>query len=672
MPKRSDPTPLALLFLFTGAIASGSSQVAYAQTNSGSVPVTGSSTPSDVAVGTTSGGSDDASSSASSLDDTVVTVAVPSVAPAQIGAANAQRLPVFEVSSTSGDTADSVLRPIASLPRPSGTLPPSGSNGKGSGIGEPIQVGPVRIGLGFSLSPPATLHAAGRIIDETTFGATAPLLLHVEQEGVPAFVDEQLSQTPYQMPYLTTTDYSPNECAGWMCNAEGRWWRNVLWGSDQLNQRVALVLSQIYNISFSDVDGRYAPQYLNILSRDALGNWFTLMQDVTLSPAMGTWLNMANSGAAPAGGHANENFARENMQLFSLGVNQLNIDGSTATDANGKPIPNYTPDQVQAFARVFTGYTFANNDCSVPNSVNVYWWGQPPGVSCSMTPVVGQHDTGSKTLLNGTVLPAGQSPSDDVNQALQNIFLDSSLPPFVSRRLIQGLVTSNPSPGYVARIAQVFVNDGTGVRGNLKAVVRAILLDPEARAGDVDGYGSSTTARVREPILELSAIIRPIGNEIPGGTDLTVYDTSIGYFIMSDLEELPHAPPSVFGAFQSDYTVSVNGSTVYAPEAQLDNVLTYSELTLHATDVLAGNWDGYTPYSILQINTGVNSPLGVIAQQDGPTSLVALLNGAFMHGDMPSQMQSIIENAVTGLDPASMVQNAIHMLVTSPQFRVIL
>jgi uncharacterized protein (DUF1800 family) len=489
--------------------------------------------------------------------------------------------------------------------------------------------------------------------------------------GIPAAIQEQLSEPPYQMPGLLYTDgdYLDNDCRNWECNVEARWWIDVLTGQDQLNQRVAFLLSQIFSVNFQTVvDPRYEPHYLNALSADALTNWFTIMHDMTLDPSVGQYVGMLNSAAPAPGAHAEENFARENLQIFNLGVFALEMDGTYKLDSAGNPIPNYSPDQIQGFARAFTGWTFADyhQNCAIPRSFQNYWWPDTPGQNCPMVPIASLHDSGAKELLRGVVLPAGQSAEEDLEDALHNIFEDPSLPPFISKRLIQGLVTSNPNPDYVRRISEVFVDNGAGIRGDMKAVVKAILLDPDARAGD---SGSSPTAgRVREPVLQYSAMLRALASQTPNVTDTGVFQQRLCGWIGSAGERV-HGPPSVFGFFQPDFNITVAGQTLYAPEAQLDNNQNYQQSTEWMTDMLANDWENQV--SILTLQTSKNTSLGAVAEYQGPQALVDWLNVLLMHGDMPDSMQAIIVQAITGLDPTSMVEIASFLTLMSGQYRVI-
>ncbi len=521
-------------------------------------------------------------------------------------------------------------------------------------------------------SPTGTsLRSAGRILNQAAFGPTISDVMHVEQVGISGYVNEQLNQPPYLMPNVTPQlDYSGyGDCNGWDCDPETDWWQDALFGQDQLRQRVAYALSKLFVVSYDGVDPRYYPYYLNALSRDALGNWFDLMKDVSLSGAMGTYLDAANSQAAAAGGHADENFARELMQLFSIGTVALNQDGSVQRDGNGNTIPNYTPATVQSFARAYTGYTFANDDCSKPSKPLYYFWPDPPGAGCAMQALDQYHDTAPQTLLRGVTLPAGQSTEADFTAALQNVFNDPSLPPFVCRRLIQNLVKSNPSPAYISRIAGVFINDGGGVRGDMKAVVRAILLDPEAREDDQVGASDPNTGMLRDPTLWWISVLRALG-----ATQNTpfpwrgVYKNTFNLWL-TDLGQDPHHEPSVFSFYEPNFTI--NGGTLYAPEFQLENTHSISPMIEHLQDML--NNDFYlNPSNEFSLNLSASSPFTQIAATQGPAALVDALSALLMQGSITPQMQSTIVQAIQLVDPVEQVKDAIFLIVTSPQYRVVI
>lgn len=539
-------------------------------------------------------------------------------------------------------------------------------------IGALAQSSPI-VDTGWNSQTSTSLQAAGRILNQSSFGPTPADVFNVENIGVAAYVDQQLNMSAYQLPVV---DWGPNvygDCSSLMCTTTAAWWNDVLYGQDQLRQRVAFELSKLFVVSLDTMDPRYMPNYLNTLSRDAFGNWYTLMRDVTLSSAMGGYLNMGNSFAPANGGRANENFARELMQLFSIGTVALNQDGTVKLDGSGRPIPNYTGDQVQNFALAYTGWTYTNHDCSAPSQALYYWWPDPPGQRCPMVPLPGMHSTVAKTLMRGTVLPAGQSAQQDLDGALQNIFQDPSLPPFVSRRLIQSLVKSNPSPAYISRVAGTFINNGSGVRGDMKAVLRAILLDPEARAGDSlnNVYADSNAGKLRDPILWWASAMRAIGSTT------TAVLPNVGFFEarfnlwLSNMDEQPFDAPSVFSFYSPDYQPA--GTNLYAPEFQNENVITVVWASQHLQDALNNNFNAIGPQTTeFTVNIGPGSLWYNAAAQWGALNLVNVLDALLMHGTMTQDMRDSIVNGIKGDDPATMARSAFYLILTSPQYRVML
>ncbi len=525
------------------------------------------------------------------------------------------------------------------------------------------------VDTGWDSTTSTSLQAAGRILNQTGFGPTYTDVFHVESVGLSNYLNEQLAMPAYQIPAANPQAVTSGDCGSFECTTEYYWWNDILFGQDQLRQRVAFELSKLFVVSVDSVDPRYMPKFLNILSNDAFGNWYQLMYDVALSPAMGTYLNMANSSAPPVGQQANENFARELMQLFSIGTVALNQDGSVKLDGNGNPIPNYTGAQVQNFALAYTGWTFANTDCSVPSTVQYYWYPNPPGQTCPLVPYSGMHSMVQKTLLRGTVLPAGQSAQNDLTGALQNIFNDPSLPPFVSRRLIQGLVKSNPSPAYISRVAGTFINNGSGVRGDMPSVIRAVLLDPEARANDVQANVDASSGKLRDPIIWWASVLRTLQ-----GTSAAVLP-NVGLFEgifdlwLTDMGETPRDAPSVFSYYSPDY--QVQGANLFGPEFQNENVHTVVLMSEHMQDALDNNWNVVAPESNeFTLNIGPGSLWYATAAQNSTTDLVNVLDALLMHGTMTQDMFQSIVNAISLDPPQIKVEAAIYLIVTSPQYRL--
>ncbi len=504
-----------------------------------------------------------------------------------------------------------------------------------------------------------TATAAARFLDQASFGPTAASITEVQQLGLPAYLNEQFNVSPTLLPDIPVNPY-PTQCvsASYPC-AESEWWQVALTGNDQLRQRVAFALSEIWVTSTATVTGEGMTPYLNILSKDAFTNYRTIMQDVTLSPAMGLYLNMMNSNKPATGQIANENYPRELMQLFTLGLDLLNLDGTLQTDANGNPIPTYAESDVQGFARAYTGWTFSNADGSTPtkfpNNTSAYDY--------PMQAVAANHDTGSKPILGGITLPAGQTAQQDLTASLDDIFDHPNIAPFVCRQLIQHLVSSNPSPEYVSRVAAVFNNDGGGVRGDMKAVITAILMDTEARAADTNPAAPS--GHLREPILYITDVLRALGftpTDANAGADYAYQSLST---YANNLSQRPLRSGSVFNFFPPSYVIP--GTSTNAPEFGLENTASVI-LRLSLADSFVNNKiSGFT------VNLAATSPLGVIAATS-PSQLVSTLAATLMHSAMPAAMTTDIVNQVTAIpssNPAERVRVAIYLIITSSNYKVI-
>ena len=341
-------------------------------------------------------------------------------------------------------------------------------------------------------------------------------------------------------------------------------WSQLISSADSLRQRVGLALLDQWVVSIDGFTSSWRQfvmaAYLDVLWDNAFGNYRDLMEGVSTSVGMGLYLTYLGSiKANPAtGAIPDENYARESMQLFTIGLYQLNMDGTQVLDSSGNPIPTYTQADVSAGARVWTGYTYANTDNTTPNRMQL-----PMIINAA------QHETGATTLLNGAInIPANTDGATARKIILDGLFNHANVPPFVSKQLIQHLVTSNPSPAYVQRVASVFANNGSGVRGDMKAVIRAILTDTEARA---DPTSSNTTfGKLREPVVRLTQWARAYNvtsptNQWPfGNTNSTA--NRIG-------ESAGHAP-SVFNFFRPGYTppgTAVATAGLVAPEFQITN-----------------------------------------------------------------------------------------------------
>ena len=346
-------------------------------------------------------------------------------------------------------------------------------------------------------------------------------------------------------------------------------WQQWLKGTDQLRSRSAFALGQIMVISNIAPDIRpYAmSSYMDLLNRNAFGNYRTLLGEVTLHPAMGYYLNMIESEKDDAvkGIHPNENYAREVLQLFSIGLVELNPDGSQKLDASGKPVPTFGETEVKGFAQAFSGWTFASQNPTKPDDFHNADENLDSNWVTPMKAFPSLHSAEPKKLLGNVTLPGGQSPEKDLNDALDNIFNHANVGPFIGRQLIQRMVTSNPSGGYIGRVAAVFANNGAGVRGDLKAVVQAVLLDPEARA--VPSLQSANFGKQREPVIRFATFLRALGAASQNGIN------SIHYLDGADqaLGQSPLLAPSVFSFFSPNFRQpgAVAKANLYSPEFQI-------------------------------------------------------------------------------------------------------
>jgi uncharacterized protein (DUF1800 family) len=425
--------------------------------------------------------------------------------------------------------------------------------------------------------------------------------------------------------------------------------------ADQLRQRVAFALSQIFVVSSVEIYEAYGlAAYQNVLLSDALGNYRTLLQDVSLSPVMGHYLDMVNNDKPnPVNGTTpNENYAREVLQLFSIGLYELNADGTQQLDSSGAPIPTYTQDTIEGFSAVFTGWTYP----PLPGAASK--WTNPINFNGVMVSFTDHHDdTDPKPLLNGYTVPPNQTPEQDLANALDNIFNHPNVGPFIGKQLIQHLVTSNPSPAYVARVSAVFGNDGTGARGNLAAVVRAILTDTEARG---DQAASNDFGHLREPALFITSTMRSLGGQ-SDGVYLRSASSGMGQPIFS--------PETVFNFYPPSY--SIPGTQMLAPEFGIDNAATALARVNFLNTVIMQS--GAAPDPTVTGSTGTSISLAPFASTTDPVALIARLNQTLMHGSLSADASNVVlgaVNAVTSSDPTAPARVAGYLILSSGQYQV--
>ena len=492
-------------------------------------------------------------------------------------------------------------------------------------------------------------------MDQAAFGPDFITLDHLETVGLESYLQEQFAAPISPYPDPATTGFGINQ-------VQARFFTNAVHGQDQLRQRVAFALSQIMVVSAieENTPTQLVP-YLQILQKDAFANFRTLMKDVTLSPTMGEYLDMRNNDKADPtrDTRANENYARELMQLFTIGLSQLNLDGTLKLDANGNAIPTYDQTTIQNFAKVYTGWTYPTRPGAALQKHNPAYYSGP------MVPFESNHDTTSKTLLNGLALPAGQTAEQDLEAALDNIFNHPNVGPFIGKQLIQHLVGSNPSPAYVARVASVFNDNGSGVRGDMQAVIRAILLDPEARQGDNGPFAAGPTdvpsAHLREPVFVVASILRALGAFVNDTNNLTAQASNLGQILFT--------PPTVFNYFAPGYHIPADltpGMSLLGPEFQLDSP---------SNAVARFNMINTMIYGSLGNGASIDlAPFAALAPN--PPDLVDAVSQVFMDGQMPPKVQTALLgaiNAITGTGAAvnkARAQAAIYLTVSSSYYNV--
>lgn len=544
-----------------------------------------------------------------------------------------------------------------------------------------------------------------RFLEQTTWGPTMAEVNRVKAMGFRAFLDEQFNapvqnagkgsnypDLPFPFddqstacPSSNPSDPNYNQA---VCNRDNfslyplhrTFFSNALYGQDQLRQRVAFALHQILVVSGLSPLNRpsWMTMYLQALDRGAFGNYRTLLQEVTLNPSMGEYLDMRLSTRT----NPNENFAREILQLFSIGVNELNLDGTPKLDDQGATIPTYSQTTVNEFTKVFTGWTLAP-----PIAAGINNWRDP----MVPRPTGTNHNVSEKTLLNGVVIPACTATNQacaqsDLVAGLDNIFNHPNVGPFVGKQLIQHLVTSNPSPAYVERVARVFNNDCDslyplagcgGTRGNLKAVVQAILLDPEAR-GDVKtdpNYG-----KLREPAQYIGGVLRalnPKSFDKSTNSDGVLGIRSTNVDFTGSLDQPIFMPATVFSYYQPEYEVP--GTKILGPA--------FGILSTSTTLRRANNIDRLI-YVGVSTNTSPTAaspdrPRGTSvdlsnleALASNPGSLLDTLNGLMLHGTMSTQFRNSVitaMNAIPGSDAnfaRKRAQVAAYLIATSSQYDI--
>ena len=470
--------------------------------------------------------------------------------------------------------------------------------------------------------------------------------------------------------------------------------QEALYGEDQLRRRVSWALHQIWVVSHANISSqRGFQEYIEILDRNAFGNYRDLMKEMTLSPAMGEYLDMIRSNRW----NPNENYPRELLQLFTIGLYKLNQDGTLALDAQGNRIPTYDQHKIDQFTKVFTGWTRCDNGL-LPTCSNAVV-GAPNFTDPMHLSDPNAHDQTAKTLFDypgapHATIPAcancttpsnlGNYANDSLNKTLDNIFYHPNVAPFVGKLMIQHFVTSDPSPAYVGRVAAAFNDNGAGVRGDMKALIKAVLLDPEARGSRKTdaAYG-----KLREPLQYLTNFLRTFG--VRASTPITINgvltappaacqnksDGVLNYQTSITGQEI-WIPATVFSYFSPDYVVP--GTDILGPEFALANTATSFE----RNNIVMGfsfGWGWFNqqtaadPYPYQPCGTSIDHTEIIKWATDDPSgnALIENLNARMMHGTMSEAMKGKIRAAINFNVSAELkAKQALFLTASSSQYQI--
>lgn len=527
------------------------------------------------------------------------------------------------------------------------------------------------------IEPLTSIEQSSRFLAQATLGASMEEIERAEALGFESWIDEQLSmptsshlatmqrlQDQYGTPGDPITFESPTF-------RRFAWWEQVMTSPNVLRQRVALALSEIFVVSelmdLLFIHPESVASYYDLLLEHAFGSYEELLLAVTLHPAMGVYLSHLNNDRSnlALGRFPDENYAREVMQLFSIGLFELAPDGSQLLDSEGDPIPTYDNGDITEFAKIFTGLGLQGASAS--------FGGYGGDRSLPMIMYESHHEPGSKNLLNGFSIPAGQTGIEDIEDTIGHLADHPNVGPFIATRLIQRLVRSNPSPAYVERVAAVFADDGAGQRGNLAEVVRAILMDEEARrdpSQESDGF-------LREPFLRGVSFLRAFDATSPSGEYFI--DGAITAFLV---QQHPMASPSVFNFFQPDFAPNgpIKDAGLKAPEFQIttdSSVVWLANLALYFIidpdeSAFPANVALFAPGSIdadeIPVAVDLTDENALIDDIDG---LLDRLDLILTYGTLSDTSRGLIRTALEDVEPEIRAALALNLILSSPDYAIV-
>jgi uncharacterized protein (DUF1800 family) len=557
-----------------------------------------------------------------------------------------------------------------------------------SGTGYTATTDKTALAATISIGTPSSLpsdKAAIRFLQQAAFGPDGAFdnVKSVMAEGYTNWINGQYTKpVGLTQPLMSYVNKIHKNQAGFS-NFEESWWDRVMGvaslapgapaqAADPLRQRVAFALSQIFVISdqLAELDENpiSLSSYYDLLLEGTFGNFHDLLYNVGTHPAMGAYLSsLQNDKGDPAAGtFADENYAREVMQLFSIGLWQLNPDGTQQLDSNNQPIPTYDNTTITNMAKVMTGFSYGG-----PKGKD--FWYAPANFTATMRMWDAHHDLTPKTIISGIQLPArtasvpdkGTAGLADYSAAVDALFNHPNAGPFLSKQLIQRLVTSNPSPAYVGRVAAAFANDGKGVRGDMKAVISTILLDPEARNPQM--ISSPTFGKMKEPYLRTVNLARALNAS-----------AGVGVYELWELDDIhfqaPLDAPSVFNFYKPDYSPPgpVNDAGLVAPEFQILNAVTALAIPNYYQNVF---YDGFNRWgSSNRKELVLPNITPELADVNDVPAMMRRLDLLLMGGTLSNQQHQIIREAVEQINSTmwqwqkTRVETAIYLIAAAPEY----
>ncbi|TGV00284.1 DUF1800 domain-containing protein [Flavivirga rizhaonensis] len=538
----------------------------------------------------------------------------------------------------------------------------------------------------------ARLLETSRFLAQATFGTDLDYIKSVAKKPFEDWIDSQFEINSPSMGQMTDDIYNqalvifvanggnPNDYDGPQDDHfQYAWWQSNIGNDDLLRQRIALALSEILVISWDSNLDNYGVgfgDYYDVLKDNAFGNFRDLLLGITLHPMMGGYLSHYNNPKSipEENIHPDENFAREIMQLFTIGLYELNQDGSYELDGNGDRIPTYDNDDIKEFAKIFTGLGTSEVE---ENEYDVV-----PGFDISFNfakkniPMVMYeewHEPGEKKLLNGKIVPSGQSGMKDIEDAVDNLFNHKNTGPFISLRLIQQLIKSNPSPAYISRVSNVF-NNYNGVRGDMKAVIKAILLDEEARS--CSWINDSNSGKLVAPMIRYFNATRQLDLDNKNGLNW-----NLGRSFFRATGQLPLGSPSVFNFYLPEYVPNSEfaDANLKGPEFEIH---TSAASLAYLNEV--NSWTNTNYFSMLSTrnldleDTPLNLEKLKYYAQDGEV-LVNMLDKLFTRGQLSNETKQIIVDAIEPLEGGNenidymhlRVRMGLFLILTSPDYVIL-